>query len=91
MKTNKSKNFHVLLQTGFVANWQIVGEPFDPIYYIQTDVTYEIQFHLSSQNNVLYKMDIRTTKFFNSKFYRLIIESLYFFLCKMVKIDKNEK
>ena len=33
MKTNKSKNFHVLLQTGFVANWQIVGEPFDPIYY----------------------------------------------------------
>ena len=60
MKTNKSKNFHVLLQTGFVANWQIVGEPFDPIYYIQTDVTYEIQFHLSSLNNVLYKMDVRT-------------------------------
>ena len=57
MKTNKSKNFHVLLQTGFVANWQIVGEPFDPIYYIQTDLTYEIQFHHSSLNNVLYKID----------------------------------
>lgn len=45
MKTNKGKHFHVLLQTGFVVNWQIVGELFDPIYYLQTDLTYEIKFH----------------------------------------------
>ena len=45
MKTNKSKNFHVLLQTGFVANWQIVGEPFDPIYNFQIVLTYEINLH----------------------------------------------
>ena len=27
------------------VNWQIVGEPFDPIYNFQTVLTYEINLH----------------------------------------------